>query len=356
MKQILVPPSWPVSGGKIAFVAEAPGEREEIEGEVLVGASGQEFSRICRDAGVVRSECLLTNVFNFKLFNNNVATICDGRKEIRELHPHYNSPAIAPGQYLRPEFFSCLDRLKWELEQVKPNIIVPLGNTALWAVCNLTGIGKYRGTVMESTLLPGTKVIPTYHPAAILRQWGFRSVMVADLMKIKDQAEFPEIRRPSRELWIRPSIEDLYEWERRYIRPGNIVCIDIETPHGFIACVGVSTSEKHGIVVPFVYRVNPDYSYWKTIEEEVQAWMWVGRILERADLPKLHQNGLYDIQWNFRKMGLKTKNALHDTMILHHALQPEMPKGLDFLGSIYTDEFAWKLMRPRGAKGEKRDE
>ena len=37
------------------------------------------------------------------------------------------------------------------------------------------------------------------------------------------------------------------------------------------------------------------------------------------------------------------RNATHDTMLLHHALQPKSPKGLDYLGSVYTDESAWKL-------------
>jgi hypothetical protein len=43
-------------------------------------------------------------------------------------------------------------------------------------------------------------------------------------------------------------------------------------------------------------------------------------------------------------------------MLLHHALQPESPKGLDFLGSVYTEEASWKLMRPRGKQTIKRDE
>ncbi len=36
-----------------------------------------------------------------------------------------------------------------------------------------------------------------------------------------------------------------------------------------------------------------------------------------------------------------------DTMLLHHALQPEMEKGLSFLGTIYTSEASWKMMRKK---------
>jgi hypothetical protein len=41
-------------------------------------------------------------------------------------------------------------------------------------------------------------------------------------------------------------------------------------------------------------------------------------------------------------MGLKIQNCTEDTMLLHHALYPELQKGLGFLGSIYTNESSWK--------------
>jgi hypothetical protein len=44
-----------------------------------------------------------------------------------------------------------------------------------------------------------------------------------------------------------------------------------------------------------------------------------------------------------------------DTMLLHHAMYPELPKSLGFLGSIYTNESAWKLMR-QDSEELKRDE
>jgi hypothetical protein len=71
---------------------------------------------------------------------------------------------------------------------------------------------------------------------------------------------------------------------------------------------------------------------------------------------KTFQNGLYDISFLWRSYGLRVRNPEHDTMLLHHALQPESPKGLDFLGSVYTEEASWKLMRPRGKQTIKRDE
>ena len=74
-----------------------------------------------------------------------------------------------------------------------------------------------------------------------------------------------------------------------------------------------------------------------------------------SNIPKLFQNGMYDLQYIFR-WGIKTRNAAHDTMLLHHSLYPEMRKGLGFLGSIYSNEAAWKMMGRPKADTVKRDE
>ena len=158
--QVTVPCSMPVSGGDIAYVAEAPGKTEVEKGEVLVGLSGTEFRRMLRDVGQVPSESLLTNVFNFQLPGNNVRAICGKKKDMPKDYEH---GPVESGAYVHPQFLYSQDRLRAELELVKPKVIVPMGNTALWAVCGVTGITKYRGYILESTLIPGTKVIPTFH-------------------------------------------------------------------------------------------------------------------------------------------------------------------------------------------------
>jgi hypothetical protein len=52
---------------------------------------------------------------------------------------------------------------------------------------------------------------------------------------------------------------------------------------------------------------------------------------------------------------LKVNNVLHDDMLLHHVLYPELNKGLGFLASVYCNEFAYKLLRKHGEE-LKRDE
>ena len=88
----------------------------------------------------------------------------------------------------------------------------------------------------------------------------------------------------------------------------------------------------------------------------MQAWRLVKEILA-LPMPKLAQNGLYDLQYLWRPHGIAVKNYAEDTMLLHHALYIELKKDLGYLGSIYTDEAAWKLMRHRAKDMvEKKDE
>jgi len=64
-------------------------------------------------------------------------------------------------------------------------------------------------------------------------------------------------------------------------------------------------------------------------------------------IPKLFQNRLFDIAFLLKSMGIGVRGATHDSMLEHHALQPESLKGLAFLGSLYTDHGPWKSERKK---------
>ena len=87
---------------------------------------------------------------------------------------------------------------------------------------------------------------------------------------------------------------------------------------------------------------------------EWHAWEIIRKLLEGPQI-KVFQNGLYDLQY-ITRMGIIPHNCAEDTMLLHHSLMPEMQKGLGFLGSIYTDESSWKIMRNQRTDTEKADE
>jgi DNA polymerase I-like protein with 3'-5' exonuclease and polymerase domains len=142
---------------------------------------------------------------------------------------------------------------------------------------------------------------------------------------------------------------------RKHIAPCSILSFDIETRGSEITCVGFAPDRSVALVIPFVDPRTETGSYWRSHDDEVAAWKFVRRTLAHPSR-KLAQNGLYDIHFLWRQYGIKVRNFDEDTMLMHHALQPESEKGLGFLGSVYTNEPAWKLMRARGKTTIKRDE
>jgi uracil-DNA glycosylase len=333
-------PAFKYSSGprdaKLAFVAECWGEQEDMVGRPLIGNAGQEFTRLCQEAGINRNECFLTNTICARPPDNKFDEFCCKKDETGE---GYSLPPLAQGKYLKPEFLGELDRLKEELCTVSPNLVVALGAKALWALTQTSAIGSMRGTVAFSKMLPKQKVLATYHPSYLFKVWSYRPIVLADLMKAKHEATFPEVRRPEREVLVFPTLEEIEEWFLRW-QHTPILSIDIETSRGQITDIGFSPRRDRSLVITFVQRDGTDF--WPTLERECAAWKWV-QALCALPCRKLFQNGVFDLSY-LMKQGIKVRNCADDTMLLHHSMYPELQKGLGFLGSIYTQEPAWKLM------------
>lgn len=325
-----------------------------------MGTSGQELTQLLRSAGVARSDCSLTNVLLERPPGNNLKEFCCPLAEAKagyqpeELrqqwpaHPwpdRYNWPSLGQQMgYLRPERLGELARLREEISAVRPNVVVALGATACWALLRSPKISQLRGTFTygESQL----KVLPTFHPAYVLRNYASRPIVIADLMKAKQGADSPTIRRPARQLWLDPTLEDLAAFDQ-HVQASDLLAVDIETKGGLITHVGFAPSARLAICIPFW---TGEGSYWEEADEP-KAWQWVRRWCE-SPVPKVLQNGLYDLQYLWRTAGITLRNYLHDTMLMHHSLQPQLPKSLGFLGSVYTEEPTWKHLRIETEKRE----
>ena len=285
---------------KMLLIGEAWGESEAMTRLPFVGAAGQELWRMLGEAigespdlharaggqflygpawgrSPPRNEWLasvkisMTNVFNIQPIGNKIENLCEDKKSNPGANPRHQ---LIRGQYLRGEHLPELVRLRLEIEQSQPNLIVPLGNTASWAVLSSSAIGSIRG---NTSLTPGgalgspagIKALPTYHPAGVLRQWSWRPIVVADLMKAWNQAQFPELIRPSRQVLINPTISEIGEWVRETLgtKAPNYLACDIETKGGQITCIGFARSSNEALVIPFVNLGVPGGSQWSLAEE-----------------------------------------------------------------------------------------
>ena len=323
---------------KIAIVGEAYGEQEERERVPFVGPAGWQLNSMLRDAGIARHECFLTNVFNLRPKpTNKIENLCGSRRDVK----HTLTP-LSSGKYVLDKYLPELERLRKELIEVNPNVIICAGGTASWAVLGDGRISKLRGAVAPGKLVPN-KVLPTFHPSYIL-QGGYeaRHVTVLDLQKARRESEYPEIRRPKRSIYTEPSLLELDWFLEKFIIGAERLAVDIETRGERITCIGFAPARDVAMVVPFE-DLRKGGNYWPTVEAEVLAWRWVRKVLDMAVPSKIFQNGIFDMTRLWKTYGIPVRNAEHDTMLLHHALQPESPKGLDYLGSVYTDEAAWKL-------------
>lgn len=349
---------------KIAIVGEAWGQTEDQLKHPFVGASGHLLWSMLSSVGIVSgsprgpmalrnawlsSSLLLTNILQFRPPKNDLEALCVSRAEVG---PSYPYRPVRAGKYLPPSVIDPeMARLKAELERFNPNLILALGGTASCFLLNNPAISKIRGTL--DLAFGRWKCLPTFHPAAIIREWSLFTIDLADMIKAKREAEFPELRYTRREIWTSPTVQDVEDFYARYIFNQDVVlAVDIETTKSQIDCIGIAPSAEVALVVPFIDRRKSDWSYW-TRDEEKAVRALLRRILS-GQWPKVFHNGVFDLQWLWKVWGMPVKNAREDTMILHHALFAEMPKALGFLGSIYSSERAWKLLGRR--KSEKRED
>ena len=361
-----VPPQL-TPGAPIMLVGQAPADHEVVKGRPFVGPAGRELDSWLVAAGlaqakerqlesgrwikwVPRDHLAITNVWLEPLAPGGLQEMTATLREAKAEGWETVGTPLSKGRYLRPRWQGCIERLQREVDLVRPTLLVAFGNEALWALSGQTGIEALRGAWFESRF--GPKAIATFHPSAILRGgYRYRPLAIADLVKARDGQHTPTIDWPHRELWLDPTLEDLRRFDAvLQVRGTDALSIDIETAKGEITSVAFAPSPFFSLCVPFSFD---DRSYWPTAAHEVAAWEWVKRWCE-SPFPKLLQNGLYDAQWLWEKRGIALRNYLHDTRLAHHALFPELPKSLGFMGSLWAQERAWKMLAAR--HGAKRDD
>jgi uracil-DNA glycosylase family 4 len=302
---------------KIAIVGEAPGADEELSGIPFIGAAGRLLNGLLHAAGIDRNDCYITNVVKYRPPNN----------KIDQIHK------------LGLSMERCAQELREELVKNNHNVIVPLGNTALRALTTSDSITKWRGSILKGDRIMGAKVIPTIHPAAALRMFHQTALIAIDLKKVKRESEFPDFRNvPQREYIIKPTFSKAMD-ELKRIGEAKKVTIDIETPRSapYTNCFGISDSHEMALCLPFLDHGNPVYPK----AEEISLWTKLKEIMTNPNVGKVIQNAMFEMDVLFKWFG-QIYPVYMDTMIAHHICYPELPKGLDMLASIYTNEPYYK--------------
>ncbi|MEW6057867.1 MAG: uracil-DNA glycosylase [Bdellovibrionota bacterium] len=140
----------------LMFVGEGPGEQEDLQGRPFVGKAGQLLDKIIEAMGLSREQVYIANVVKCRPPGNRVPE--------------------------PDEAGTCEQFLFRQIDCIKPKVIVALGATALR--CLLGGdvkITKMRGNF---TVYRGTKLMPTYHPAFLLRNPEAKKEVWEDMKKV----------------------------------------------------------------------------------------------------------------------------------------------------------------------------
>jgi len=142
----------------LMFVGEAPGANEDAEGRPFVGKAGQLLNKIIESIGLKREDVFIGNVNRCR-----------------------------PPQNRQPtplEAATCKPFLLREISVVRPKVIVVLGNTATQNLLGTkVGITKLRGEFQDYF---GVQVMPTFHPAYLLRDPSKKRETWEDMKKVRD--------------------------------------------------------------------------------------------------------------------------------------------------------------------------
>lgn len=209
----------------LVLVGEAPGDTEVLEGKPFVGRAGQLLNKVLEEVGIDRDACYITNAVNCRPV------------------PHRAPKA--------KEIVACRNRLIAEIRQRAPRMVVALGNAAVQALMGRHNMGDVHGTVNWCADV-NAFVVPTYHPAAVLRSPGYYIDLIRDMQRaalylhekkvltsVAQEVEYVTLHNHDHVLELVERLESLSE-----------VAVDVETASdGSLLCIGLAWRGDKAVVV-----------------------------------------------------------------------------------------------------------
>lgn len=360
--QMVVPPEPPESLHAlatsfqqpiVAIVGEAPGEQDERQQRPFVGPSGSELEKALRGAQLKRGSCHMTHVllcrppegklteFQQVLSRQRKAMEKDWKKACEEAEKNHHPMPPKP-DYPEDPVECCKPRFEAEIQRY--GHFITLGKTANQAVTGISAsILAVRGglTDLEATeRTPARKVMPTIHPSFCLHQPRWFHVFRNDIHKagrwFRGEAEWepPQIT-------YHPTPEVL----RKFLSQDIIFTFDLETDGiesltARIRCVGIG-DENHVMLIGI--RGKDGYTkFYDDPREEAEVIEILKEFFQDESKVKSgHNAGYYDRIVLEQQWGITVK-PLIDTILLHKNVESELPHGLAYVGSMYTDAPSWK--------------
>ena len=145
---------------QVVWIGESPGYYEEQEGQPFIGDSGVLSKEVCQEVGLDWGSLFVMNSARCRIVKEDL-----GGKGVTKVLAH------------------CREYVEAAIRHIKPKIIVTTGDMAMRQILRKQGITKARGTWIWSREFD-CWVLPTFHPAYILRNMGMRPYLVMDLAEV----------------------------------------------------------------------------------------------------------------------------------------------------------------------------
>lgn len=313
--------SGPINA-EVVFVGEGPGEsevRHRPKPLPFVGGSGKLLWEHANRAGFKREEVYCTNVVKRQISLSRKT----GEKNIVGAD----------------EFEKWKGLLEWEIAQL-PNarVIVALGNFALQALTEVSGITKWRGSVLE-TLLPNGKyghVVATFNPAYVMldREPKFEPFLLQDFTKVV-QVEKKVFTPHHVECIINPTFKEAMAYIKDLKKSPRPVALDTEAINQQLACFGLSNNPHEAMCIALRDRTKNVY----TASQEVDLLLAVQELCDSHRM--IAQNAQFDSYFCWLEMLLKI-DFWYDPLLAHHTLYPQLPHSLAFMVTQYTNHPFYK--------------
>lgn len=335
---IRVPPSGP-SPSPLLIVGEFPSADDEWKLSPFAGHSGEELTRMLHEANIIRTEARITHVCQYRPPRSDFAAFFETSKSKAALK---GLPHNWAGRYFSDEIAEGRENLLHTIRETKPQVILALGEAALWALTGQSGLTSWRGSLLDlhPDLVEACEckptIIPSFTPSAVQRMWEWRALAVRDFRRVSAYLESPEqYQYPSYTFAIRPTLSGVMqtlEYLFREVGRGELrIACDIETIARHIACVGLAWNSTEALCIPFMDKGG--VPYWN-FDEEVAVYAKLKSLLTHPNCYVVGQNFNYDAQHFAKHFGYKP-NLRFDTMLAQHLLFPGLSKSLDFISSMY---------------------
>lgn len=296
--QAFVPPQ--IGTGSKLIVGEAPGEEEEEKGVPFAGGAGTWLNNILKASKQNREEFSVVNTICCRPPANvypggQLCTYCtkdEAQAGIKYCHDHIVEPFLTGRDW---------------------SAIYAVGGKALTELTGRTGIEQWRGSPLPLYGGSTQKVIPTIHPAALMRNAKLLSVAIRDFAKLPNS--------PPEHYNLYPRLDELQQFT------ATRFAFDFEWDWtGQVTLCGLSSKLYEALVVPFVGRYIDELRRIFENAEEI-----IGHNIITADTRYIENWG-----WDI------SKAKLVDTLLMQHLVQPDLRHGLSFVASVFTNKVFWK--------------